>query len=489
MTDSRPHSEPLESDRKPFSTVPFPHDPDFITRDALLDQIQEKSSIPGSRIVLVGLGGVGKTRLVIEYCHRIRQQSTNTWVFWIHASDAGRFEESLRDLADRVEIPGHQDRNTNIFQLVRNWLQDERIGKWILVLDNVDDDELWKLSVTSTKDQNKVHSNASTKPPLRYLLEISTGYIIITSRNKRVASDIAGHNNIIEVPPMGNAEALDLLQTKLTKTPGSKELPKLVQLAEELEFMPLAIVQAASFINQRSPRCSITQYLEKLRKSDHEATRLLNHEAGQMHRDWEAKNSILLTWQISFSHIQQTRRSAAELLSLMSFFDRQGIPEILLRLPDMESQSTYLNSLENDANNFSEEDTDSASESDLYHGFEDDIATLRAYSFISIGEDCITFSMHRLVQLTVRTWLKSQGQLELWKERFITVLCQKFPTCEYENWAMCRQIFPHQCYCGQNPMIPNENGLRYFIEVHGTRGKWALSRMLGRWHSNQGSRE
>jgi hypothetical protein len=39
--------------------VPFPHDPDFVSRDGLLDQIHEKSSIPGSRIVLVGLGGVG----------------------------------------------------------------------------------------------------------------------------------------------------------------------------------------------------------------------------------------------------------------------------------------------------------------------------------------------------------------------------------------------------------------------------------------------
>jgi hypothetical protein len=39
--------------------VPFSHDQDFVSRDALLDQIKEKSSVPGSRIVLVGLGGVG----------------------------------------------------------------------------------------------------------------------------------------------------------------------------------------------------------------------------------------------------------------------------------------------------------------------------------------------------------------------------------------------------------------------------------------------
>ena len=52
-------SDPNESPPSPLSTVPFPHDPDFVSRDGLLDQIHEKSSIPGSRIVIVGLGGVG----------------------------------------------------------------------------------------------------------------------------------------------------------------------------------------------------------------------------------------------------------------------------------------------------------------------------------------------------------------------------------------------------------------------------------------------
>lgn len=54
-----PEPERLEPRPEPLSTVPFPHDPDFVSRDALLDQIHEKASILGSRIVLVGLGGVG----------------------------------------------------------------------------------------------------------------------------------------------------------------------------------------------------------------------------------------------------------------------------------------------------------------------------------------------------------------------------------------------------------------------------------------------
>ncbi|KAJ6102621.1 hypothetical protein N7486_005048 [Penicillium sp. IBT 16267x] len=65
----------------PLSTVPFRRDPDFISRDALLDQIHKKISVPGSRIALIGVGGVGKSQLSIEYSYRVRSQSPATWVF------------------------------------------------------------------------------------------------------------------------------------------------------------------------------------------------------------------------------------------------------------------------------------------------------------------------------------------------------------------------------------------------------------------------
>jgi hypothetical protein len=66
----------------------------------------------------------------------------------------------------------------------------------------------------------------------------------------------------------------------------------------------------------------VAKYLEKHKKSDHKRTSLLNHPEGHHWRDWEAKYSIIVTWQISFEHIRQTRPSAADLLSPMSFFDR-----------------------------------------------------------------------------------------------------------------------------------------------------------------------
>lgn len=54
-----PALERPETPPSPLSTVPFARDPDFVSRETLLDQIHDKSLVLGSRIALVGLGGVG----------------------------------------------------------------------------------------------------------------------------------------------------------------------------------------------------------------------------------------------------------------------------------------------------------------------------------------------------------------------------------------------------------------------------------------------
>jgi tetratricopeptide (TPR) repeat protein len=159
----------------------------------------------------------------------------------------------------------------------------------------------------------------------------------------------------------------------------------------------------------------VQQYLEEYRQSDSRATSLLNQGAGHLRRDRSASNAILTTWQMSFDHVRRSRPSAAELLSLMSFFDRQGIPEALLRSRN-----------------------GTASNDD----FEDDILMLREYSFVTITDEKV-FEMHSLVQVSMRQWLESQGKLDEWKEQFISNLCEKLPTGEYKNWKKCQALFPH----------------------------------------------
>ncbi|KAJ5644622.1 hypothetical protein N7507_010633 [Penicillium longicatenatum] len=87
-----PPPERPETPPSPLLTVPFLRDVDFVSRDKPLHQMREKNAVPGSRIALVGLGGVGKSQLAIEYSYRIRADSLATWVFWVHASNEVRFE-------------------------------------------------------------------------------------------------------------------------------------------------------------------------------------------------------------------------------------------------------------------------------------------------------------------------------------------------------------------------------------------------------------
>ncbi|OKP12980.1 hypothetical protein PENSUB_1332 [Penicillium subrubescens] len=278
-------------------------------------RVSVRRPVPGPRLT-----SERKSHLAIEYSYQIRSESPETWVFWIHASNVARFEQSFRDIAEQLKIPTRQDPKANIFKLVENWLRDENKGKWICILDNADDDKfLCSLPAAGKGASMKEPLNASTKPLLEYVPRCQNGSIIITSRSREAALRMVKHKDLIEVEPMVRSEALELLQKTLDQPEESQESQHLV---EELEFMPLAIAQAARYIRNRAPRYSVSQYLRDFQKSDNEAIKLLKKEAGQLDRDWEAKNSILVTWQISFDYIRDEKPSAAELLSLMSFFDR-----------------------------------------------------------------------------------------------------------------------------------------------------------------------
>jgi hypothetical protein len=351
-------------------------------------------------------------------------------VFWIHASNAARFEQSYRDIADTVKIFGRQNPKANIFKLVYDWLREGKRGKWVLILDNIDDARF----LLDIDTQGKASSPGGTDlRPLRdYLPQSQNGSTLITSRSKEAALKLVEKGDIIEVEPMDGAHAVALFEKKLGEPNDSKDTAELVAA---LEYMPLAIVQAAAYISQRAPRFSVTQYLQDFRKSDRKRTSLLDYEGGELRRDREAKNSIIITWQISFDYIQQTRPSAADLLSLMSFFDRQGIPESLLhRRPEEDSQQGQS---EDDI------DQDNLSQSSTSDEFEGDILKLKNYSFISVNPGGQAFEMHSLVQLAMRTWLEANGQLERWKQQFIRNLCKEFPNGEHETWARCQALFPH----------------------------------------------
>ena len=436
---------------KPSSTVPFRRDPDFVDRGDLLSRVDERCSQPAGRAALVGLGGVGKSQLAIEHTYRTRERSPDRWVFWVHSSNAARFEQSYRDIADVIKIAGREDPKADIFKLVHDWLRGCE-GKWLMILDNVDDADFLVNAQPVIQSQSSDSGRQTLRPHRDYLPQSQNGSILITTRSRESALKLSERYDLISVDPMDASNAVELLDKKLEST-GQKNDKDHIELAAALEFMPLAIVQAAAYISQRAPRCSVRQYLEDFRKSDGRKTSLLNHEGGQLRRDWEAKNSIIITWQISFEHIHRTWPSAADLLSLMSFFDRQGIPEPLVRgraragngpgsRKERRRDDEKGNGNEDGSDGDGNGDRDSISEASNDDGFEEDVQILRDYSFISL-ETSRTFEMHALVQLATRRWLEAEGQCEQWKHHYIRNLAAAFPAGDYENWTTCRALFPH----------------------------------------------
>jgi tetratricopeptide (TPR) repeat protein len=310
----------------------------------------------------------------------------------------------------------------------------------MLVLDNVDNPDF----LFRAPDVNE--ESGSNKRALRnriaYLPPCEHGSMLITSRTREATIRLTDECNVITVEPMEEATALALLEKKLGQSGATEDMQKLVAA---LDHMPLALAQAGAYIKQRGSRCSVGRYLAKLRKSEKSQTSLLTSVSKELRRDQEAQDSIILTWQISFDHIRATRPSAVDLLSLMSMYNYQGIPEYLLKArgsgvrPGARLTSSF-DSAERDSGASSSASDDEGSEAD---DFEDDILMLENFHFISTTFSNTAFEMHRLVQLAARVWLRSHKLYQEWARKGIERLDEILPDGEHENWERCRELYPH----------------------------------------------
>ncbi|KFY67480.1 hypothetical protein V496_01551 [Pseudogymnoascus sp. VKM F-4515 (FW-2607)] len=395
--------------------VPFSQDEHFIGREDILDQLelggQQEASKRHTRHALVGLGGVGKSQIAIEYAYRRQKHRPQISVFWIHSSTKTRFEQGYQEMAARLELPGRDDPKANVLRLVYNWLSDEANGQWLMILDNVDDRSVFLGNndvVVSPRDQA-----TNSQPPLEtFLPQSRNGSILITSRNSTAANNLVDtFGKLILVEPMKQKDSVDLLKTKIPVAKYSEA--DLKELAEALEGIPLAITHAAAYIRSNQ-RVTVSIYLGLFRESEaNQANLMNNNETKDLRRDHSIRHAVITTWQISFDQIQRTSTEAADLLSLMCMFDRQSIPERLLH------------------NN-----TDQLL-------FEDSIAPLVNFSLIREHSEGGAFEMHRLVQLSTRKWVELNGQLEKWRSEAIKITARLLPGGDYETWSDCQILLPH----------------------------------------------
>jgi hypothetical protein len=236
-----------------------------------------------------------------------------------------------------------------------------------------------------------------------YLPKSKQGAILFTTRDRRLAVKLA-QQNVVEVPAMGEDTAARLLEKCLVNSKLINSRQNTSALLSQLTYLPLAIVQAAAYINENG--IAIADYLSLLVNQEEEVIDLLSEEFEDDGRYPDVKNPVATTWLISFEQIRQRDLLAAEYLSFMACVEPKDIPQSLL--PPGPTRKKEI----------------------------DAIRTLNAYSFIVRRPTDMALNLHRLVHLATRNWLRKEEQLSQSTEKAIMRLEKVFPNDSHENRSL-----------------------------------------------------
>ncbi len=387
--------------------VPFERNPRFVGRSALLAELEARLAHTGrsKKAAVVGLGGIGKTQIALELAYRTKDKSPSSHVFWVPAVTHDTVRKAFGDIGRQLNVPGLEEPSADVFSLVQQRLSHESAGQWLLIVDNADDAKMWFDPIAN--------DSASSVRLFDYLPRSAQGSILITTRSRKVAVQMAG-NEVIVVPDMDEVIASQLLRKALiTPVPvDSDETAR--ELLKRLTCLPLAIVQAAAYINANS--ITLGDYISILGEADDVVVDLLSEHFEDEGRYPEAKNPVAMTWLISFEHIRHHDVLAAEYLSFMACVEPKSIPQSLL--PEATSPKKVLDAL----------------------------GTLTAYSFVTKRPDSKCYDMHRLVHLATRNWLAKERQLVYWDGKALTRISHVFPTNNPLNRELWRDYLPHARY-------------------------------------------
>jgi len=367
----------------PIWNVPHQRNPNFVGRDALLDQIHETltSKNAAALTAIHGMGGVGKTQLAAEYAYDHAGDYQVVW--WIKSEEPAALASDYAALAEALDLPQKQERDqTVIVAAVSDWLNHN--GGWLLIFDN-----------------------ARRKGDLRdWLPQNTAGHVVITSRDP----NWGGVAKPLEVEVLTREDAVRFL---LQRT-GQDDEPAARKLAEALGDLPLALEQAGAYIETTGK--PISEYLA-LFKTRHGELMLRG-------KPDDYPDTVATTWEISFQATQQESPAAAELLNLCAFLAPDDIPIAALRKGKDKLPALLAETVADELR------------------FDEAIAVLRRYSLIERSEDGLF--VHRLVQMVARDRLLEDERRES-AEAAVRVVDDAFPfeSDDVRTWAACQRLLPH----------------------------------------------
>jgi len=364
-----------------------PRNPHFIGRGDQLAALRR--SLTESSVGAVvqagavhGLGGVGKTQLAIEYAHRYASDYDLVW--WIPAGEPVTISGRLAELARRLCLRRLSSLDEQV-QVLFDELS--RRDRWLLVYDNAADPQ----------------SLDRLRPPR------GRGQVLITSRNPVWG----GIGSAIPVDVLDRNEAVSFLRQRLRRDGNGSILG---QLAEKLGDLPLALEQAAAYLEETDT--SPDAYLSLLRER--------SLELFALGRPSNSEDTIASTWALSLNRVRNEAPDAQDLLSVCSFLAPDDIPRTLPSehpsfLPDRLAGAV----------------TDPIA-------YQRTIGVLRRYSLIKTSHEGKMLGVHRLVQAVIRGKLTAVERRK-WATTATMFLSDAFPAdpTQPNVWPVCATLLPH----------------------------------------------
>lgn len=376
--------------------VPFNRNFRFLAREDSISRIKDQffSQKSARKAAISGLGGVGKTQIALELAYQVREEDPACSVLWIPATTTEAIEQAFMNINNSL---GLSTADNDAKSQLKNYLSSERAGRWLLIIDNADDADMW------------MKADASSPAFKTFLPQSSTGFTLFTTRNQRLATQLVGPD-VIRLSELDDKTAREMLGELLVQKELTEDEDSITLLVQRLCGLPLALNQAASFINENC--ISPEEYLSLIDQQEDTMIELLSEDFEDDYRYSEIKNPVASTWLVSFQQIQQSNSQAADYLSFMACVAARDIPMYIL--PNVDSALDHQKAL----------------------------GLLKSYAFVTEQTDN-QLSMHRLVHLAIRNWLKQENQLPEQISESIEHLVSIFPPIHATRRDRWRQILPH----------------------------------------------
>jgi Leucine-rich repeat (LRR) protein len=333
-------------------------------------------------VALYGLGGIGKTRVAVEYAWTYKNDYSA--LLFAPADSERSVRRNLAGLSQLLALPQHEIADETVqLQAVLDWLRAN--SGWLLVLDGV-------------------NSPGALTEALRHTERLASGHLLMTSRRR----DFPQHVEGLEVRELAPEAAQEFLLERTSHRQHAENDTELSQqLALELGWLALALEHAAAYIDTN--HLGFSRYLDIWRKSSDDVL------------DWKNKtitgysHSVGKTWLIS---LQKLTDSGRLLLERLAFLAPDPVPESLLdtEVPGAESEDLRMA-----------------------------LSNLAAYSLVSVDDAKCQFSTHRLVQLVTRRSLHRRGKWEqrlIEASGWIDAAFEGDPE-DMRNWPRLDALWPH----------------------------------------------